>query len=550
MRAYCTGILTDRRPASPTNWTSRKRIHLAMENEKLADLQANKFKLTVTCSNCNTVFETKEITCPKCKNTINTETLSTFQGPAKDKGSALHSQQSTMAMPPSNENEDKEANANVNAKPYSPSNESPPTMHTASQRDSHATALAINQTAGFKQRFFAAVIDEFILGVVVFVVSLCGLIPVGQYFLTGGGGLTNPGQIPFPYMLHLGGAFAVVILANTIPYLYIALFEASKLAATPGKWAMGLKVVSDSNSNVSLRDGISKTLTQTLLYLPIFTLIGLTILTTLSFCFSKNAASPDKDKLDYLSCILSLIAALVTTAVLSFPCFRKGTQSLTDLICKRFVVERETSSRVSVPPLQNADAAIYKLHHVTAWVFWVPLTILVTAIELAIFLWGPLKLFGDFISAIVVMVLCWIGSLWLLWKFRRQAGDLLAKAITGLLCVTLGTGMIIMAPEYITRVSNTPKVLQLMDQAIQANDRGDQKNYEKFRLQARSIPSYAIAFYIMRHDFYEKPLGMAQEAYMAPRMWGITSNPGIPAKEKPGSKEKNESSGKSLPKEE
>lgn len=453
-------------------------------------------------------------------------------------------------MPPSNENEDKEANANVNAKPYSSSYASPPAMQTASQRtDSHATALAINQPAGFKQRFFAAVIDEFILGIMVFVVSLCGLIPVGQYFLTGGGGLINPGQISFPYMLHLGGAFAVVILANTIPYLYIALFEASKLAATPGKWAMGLKVVSDSNSNVSLRDGISKTLTQTLLYLPIFTLIGLTILTTISFCFSKNAASPDKDKLDYLSCILSLIAALVTTAVLSFPCFRKGTQSLTDLICKRFVVERETSSKVSVPPLQNADAAIYTLHHVTAWVFWVPLTLLVTAIELAIFLWGPLKLFGDFMSAIVVMVLCWIGSLWLLWKFRRQAGDLLAKAITGLICLTLTVGMIVMAPEYITRISNTPRVLQLMDQAIAANDKGDKKNYEKLRQQARSIPCYAISFYIMRHSLFEKPLGMTPEAYMAPRMWGITSNPGIPAKEKPGAKENTESREKSLPKE-
>ena len=503
-----------------------------MDHEKLADLQANKFKLTVTCSNCNTVFESKEITCPKCQSTITTETLSTFKSTGKDTGSDSHSGRAPVVVP----------SADEYASGYA--------LQPNQMPGPYSAALTINQPAGFKQRFFAAVIDEFILGVVVFVVSLCGLIPVGQYFLTGGGGLTNPGQIPFPYMLHLGGAFAVVILANTIPYLYIALFEASKLAATPGKWAMGLKVVSDSNSNVSLRDGISKTLTQTLLYLPIFTLIGLTILTTLSFCFSKNAASPDKDKLDYLSCILSLIAALVTTAVLSFPCFRKGTQSLTDLICKRFVVERETPNKVSIPSLQNADAAIYKLHHVTAWVFWVPLTILVTAIELAIFLWGPLKLFGDFISAIVVMVLCWIGSLWLLWKFRRQAGDLLAKAITGLLCVTLGTGMIIMAPEYITRVSNTPKVLQLMDQAIQANDRGDQKNYEKFRLQARSIPSYAIAFYIMRHDFYEKPLGMAQEAYMAPRMWGITSNPGIPAKEKPGSKEKNESSGKSLPKEE
>lgn len=488
-----------------------------MDHEKLADLQANKFKLTVTCSNCNTVFESKEITCPKCKSTITTETLSTFKSTGKDTGSDSHFGREPVVAP----------SADEYASGYA--------LQPNQMPGPYSAALTINQPASFKQRFLAAVIDETIIGIVVFFVSLCGLIPVGQYFMTGG--VTNPGQLPLPYQLHLVGAVAVVILANTMPYLYIALFEASKLAATPGKLAMGLKVVSDSNSHVSLRDGISKTLTQTLLYLPVFYLIGLTILMTLSFCFSKNAASPDKDKLDYLSCILSLTAALVTTAVLSFPLFRKGTQSLTDLICKRFVVERDAPRKVAVPPLQNADAALYKLHHVTAWVFWVPLTLLVMAIELAI-LWQASNFIGDLISALVAIVLCWIGSLWLLWKFRRQAGDMLAKAITALICLTLGIGMIIMTPEYTTRVSNTPKVLQLMDQAIAANDKGDIKNYEKFRLQARNIPSYAISFYVMRHDFYDKPLGIAPEAYMAPRMWGITSNPGVPAKDKTKSKEK------------
>lgn len=119
----------------------------------------------------------------------------------------------------------------------------------------------------------------------------------------------------------------------------------------------------------------------------------------------------------------------------------------------------------------------------------------------------------------------------MLCKFRKTAGrPIIAKTACATICAGIVLSSLMMLPEYITRISNTPKAITLIDQALAANEKGDTKSYEKFRPEARALPSYAVSYYIMRHDFYDKPRNLPLEAYTAPRMWAITSGPGTPFK--------------------
>jgi uncharacterized RDD family membrane protein YckC len=469
-----------------------------MEHEHLTDLKTGKPKLKVSCPQCGKVLDNQVEKCQNCKNPDLTKEQSSLESitPSSSSASAFVSPRASTWLP---------------------------------QPDS--ATIAIAQPASFKKRFFATIIDEIIIGPIAFLVCLSGLIPIGQYFMIG-----RDVTLTFnSYGYHFAGAVLVVILGNTIPYLYVAMFEASKLAATPGKFMMGLKVVSNENSTITIKDGISKTLTQSLFYVPILILISLPILISMGFVVNKSAINFNQTLLDLLSQILSLLIATVITAVLSYPCFRKSTQSFMDLICNRFVVERHAPLTVSPPPLRAVESKLHKLHHLTAVVFWLPAGLIILAVPTLIFC-AFSNLLSDFWLGIGLLLLSWIASIWILCKFRKTAGPIIAKTACAIICAGIILGTLMMLPEYITRISNTPKALQLIDQALTANKKGDTKSYEEFRLKARALPSYAVSYYALRISVYEKILGIPLNTYTAPRMWAITSGPGTPAKKYPKSK--------------
>jgi uncharacterized RDD family membrane protein YckC len=466
-----------------------------MEHEHLTDLKTGKPKLRVSCPQCGKVLDNQAEKCQDCKNPDLIKEQSSLESITSSASSA---------------------SAFV----------SPQTSTWLLQPDS--ATIAIAQPATFKKRFFATIIDEIIIFPIAFLVGLSGLIPIGQYFLTG-----RDVTLTFnSYGYHIAGAVSILILCNTIPYLYVALFEASKLAATPGKFMMGLKVVSDGNSTITIRDSISKTLTQSLFYMPIFILLSLPIVISISYCVTNYAINSNQTLLNIVSNLLSLLMATITTAVLSYPCFRKGTQSFMDLICNRFVVERHAPLTVSPPPLRAVESKLHKLHHLTAVVFWLPASLIVLTIPILIY-WKFADLLSDFWLGIGLLLLSWITSIWMLCKFHKIAGPIIAKTACAIVCTAIVLSSLMMLPEYITRISNTPKALALIDQAIAANKKGDTKSYEKFRLEARALPSYTVSYYAMRLDLYDKPLGIPPETYEAPRMWAITSGPGTPAKKYP-----------------
>jgi uncharacterized RDD family membrane protein YckC/Tfp pilus assembly major pilin PilA len=87
--------------------------------------------------------------------------------------------------------------------------------------------------AGFWQRFAAYLIDSLILIPAFFVLEFLLVIPLAV------SGASNHGHAAAPA---LGWMVVVWVLIIVLPWLYFALCESSRLQATPGKLALGLRV--------------------------------------------------------------------------------------------------------------------------------------------------------------------------------------------------------------------------------------------------------------------------------------------------------------------
>jgi uncharacterized RDD family membrane protein YckC len=109
------------------------------------------------------------------------------------------------------------------------------------------------QVVGPIPRFFAFAIDLGIRGVIVFLLSIIS-IPFGAF--------------------GLGGGFFLIFLF-AIEWLYPVLFEVLWRGQTPGKKALGISVINDDLTPVSLGTSMVRNLLRTVDFLPLFYLAGL-----------------------------------------------------------------------------------------------------------------------------------------------------------------------------------------------------------------------------------------------------------------------------------
>ena len=109
------------------------------------------------------------------------------------------------------------------------------------------------QVVGPIPRFFAFAIDLAFRGVIIFVLSMAS-IPFGAF--------------------GLGGGFFLIFLF-AIEWLYPVLFEVFWRGQTPGKKALGISVINDDLTPVTLGTSLVRNLLRTVDFLPLFYLAGL-----------------------------------------------------------------------------------------------------------------------------------------------------------------------------------------------------------------------------------------------------------------------------------
>lgn len=109
------------------------------------------------------------------------------------------------------------------------------------------------QVVGPIPRFLAFAIDLIIRGIILFVLSLAA--------------------IPFGSM-GLGGGFFLIFLF-AIEWLYPVLFEVYWRGQTPGKKVLGISVINDDLTPVTLGSSLVRNLLRTVDFLPLFYLVGL-----------------------------------------------------------------------------------------------------------------------------------------------------------------------------------------------------------------------------------------------------------------------------------
>ena len=109
------------------------------------------------------------------------------------------------------------------------------------------------QVVGPIPRFFAFAIDLAIRGIFIFVLSILS-IPFGSF--------------------GLGGGFFLIFLF-IIEWLYPVLFEVFMRGQTPGKKMLGISVINDDLSPVTLGTSMLRNLLRVVDFLPLFYLVGL-----------------------------------------------------------------------------------------------------------------------------------------------------------------------------------------------------------------------------------------------------------------------------------
>ena len=109
------------------------------------------------------------------------------------------------------------------------------------------------QVVGPIPRFFAFAIDLAIRGILIVMLSIAS-IPFGAFGLG-------------------GGVFLLLLFA--IEWLYPVLFEVFWRGQTPGKKALGISVINDDLTPVTLGTSMVRNLLRTVDFLPLFYLVGL-----------------------------------------------------------------------------------------------------------------------------------------------------------------------------------------------------------------------------------------------------------------------------------
>lgn len=105
--------------------------------------------------------------------------------------------------------------------------------------------------AGFWLRFVAYIIDDFILGIVGFFLSIpfVGAIVFSAFRIAKAEGNTEKTFLGIAGIL--GAVLMLIMVITVVGWLYFALMESSKQQATLGKMALSLKVTDMSGNRIS-----------------------------------------------------------------------------------------------------------------------------------------------------------------------------------------------------------------------------------------------------------------------------------------------------------
>lgn len=157
------------------------------------------------------------------------------------------------------------------------------------------------EPAGFWLRFFALLIDSMLMGIISWVIcdlllrnifkwslhaDLEALISEWLGALTNGSSSGLPGASGLMELILVGMLLRLMVLAViqaftlvTIGLLYFPAFESSKLAATPGKWALGLRVTNLEDQPVSFSSAVTRHLSKVISFFSFgigFLMVGFT----------------------------------------------------------------------------------------------------------------------------------------------------------------------------------------------------------------------------------------------------------------------------------
>ncbi len=122
----------------------------------------------------------------------------------------------------------------------------------------HATAVEGEVVqAGFWKRLAAYLIDGFLIGVATQLVQMVLMVLFLGVGGLGGGFGSNPDAM---FTTGLGIAFmlSIYLIPLAMQAIYFAAFHASSKQATPGKMAVGIKVVDDAGRRISMARGIGR----------------------------------------------------------------------------------------------------------------------------------------------------------------------------------------------------------------------------------------------------------------------------------------------------
>ncbi|HEY9755942.1 MAG TPA: RDD family protein [Oculatellaceae cyanobacterium] len=303
-----------------------------------------KQKIVTSCAVCGEVCSTNQEKCSGCMLLAATDESRAVQTPMLLAPLAVEPSEAQMfrrdpsqpvqsLQPPASSWQTLQQNANGNGDEKSQS--------------SDATVSNLCRSGSFVRRLCAGFIDGSIITLICFLYSLPSALLLVFYIL-------DPKLVPMDSRLTqfslMFGVCSVYVLPFLMPPFYHAIFESTKLRATPGKFLLKLIVTAEDGQCIPFERTLVRVILQELLLF----LIAIFICTAASACTSLFMPSTEKALATLLLNIFSLCVEFVLFAALACYPLTRHKQSLLDRTVGRFVILKSSFSASVAETLQNA----------------------------------------------------------------------------------------------------------------------------------------------------------------------------------------------------
>jgi uncharacterized RDD family membrane protein YckC len=327
------------------------------------------------------------------------------------------------------------------------------------------------KTAPVRRRVVAAAIDHSGVLVAAFVIEILSLLPIMHYFTCARSLLVLPG-LPAIGLVYI--PLLACFAACAFPIIYFAWFESGKRQATPGKRAMGLKVVGLRSRDISFGRALAKSIIQ---YVVLYILSVMVALVAVLAVFSLPV-------LKGMSFMFHIFDAILAVFILCVPFFRGGRQSIVDCVLGRMVVEdSEISEEVWSEHLRGLGqpGAIAWTPRIESCLLGILVGIIFSVIQVCAivvvfaFYLSPLGLISLLIP--VVLLVFWLRTGDKKWDYFR----------TGLLattCLSLAAGMVIALPYDFLLIQKSAQSMPIAEQAFKIDSQGKDARASRLLKQA------------------------------------------------------------------